>query len=288
MNDTILGIIIMLISTSIMNIGMVIQKQAVDKLPPFQSQSLKENLKAILASPLWILGWVMTTSGVVLNMIALGLADISLIQPLIGFGLIVLVIFSRFYLKESITKVMLAGIGISVIGVIMIGFGAGSGIEFKKVSELTNCYTTLKSIITLCGFTVVIFILWNIAKKAANHIASILYSFISALASVTGLTFSKGFFGMLNLVGFGATLSHAIAYFLITAGLGFSFLAITLQQLSFQKGKAVIVTPIFNVGSVCLPLISGYFVFGENITVMMISAMFFIIFGVYLLSRKAA
>ena len=40
MERTIAGIIIILVSTSIMNIGMVIQKKAVSQLPPFEDQGV--------------------------------------------------------------------------------------------------------------------------------------------------------------------------------------------------------------------------------------------------------
>lgn len=49
MANTILGIGLMLISTSIMNLGMVLQKKAVDSLPAMDTQTLKANLKGVLS-----------------------------------------------------------------------------------------------------------------------------------------------------------------------------------------------------------------------------------------------
>jgi hypothetical protein len=52
-----LGIGIMLASTSIMNIGTVLQKKGVDSLPPMEQTNAKNNIKGVITNKIWVLGW---------------------------------------------------------------------------------------------------------------------------------------------------------------------------------------------------------------------------------------
>ena len=61
---------------------------------------------------------------------------------------------------------------------------------------------------------------------------------------------------------------------------------ISLQQMSLQKGKSVVVTPVFNLSSIILPLATGYMVFGEIIGIWKIISIIFILIGAVLLSFK--
>ena len=58
------------------------------------------------------------------------------------------------------------------------------------------------------------------------------------------------------------------------------------QQLSFQKGRAVVVTPIFGAVSVALPLATGLLVFREAVSPYTAFAVLFIVVGVVLLGRS--
>ncbi len=285
MNDTVLGIAIMLVSTSMMNVGAVIQKKAVDRLPSFDGRPILENVKNVLKTPLWLVGWAMGVAAIVSNMVALGMADISIIQPLNGFGLAVLAVFSRYYLGERLTPVTLAGVGAVIVGVVLIGATATVSREFTDANELLSSYTHRTALIALGGFLVMIFGLWALAKRA-SRIAGVLYAYVAAACSVFGLTFSKGLFGIPHLIGWGAALTMWPTYLLAVIMFPFSTLAMFLQQMSFQKGRAVVVTPVFAATSVVLPLVIGATVFAESVSWLTIVAVLFIVVGVVLLGMK--
>jgi drug/metabolite transporter (DMT)-like permease len=285
MTDTVLGILIMLASTSMTNIGTVIQKKAVDRLPPFEGRSVLENVANVLKTPLWLIGWAMGVVALVSNMVALGMADISVIQPLIGFGLAVLAIFSYYYLGERLTPMTLAGVGAVIAGVVLIGVTASEGRGFTDTQELLASYTHRTSVISLGVFLLMIFGLWALAKRVGK-MAGVLYAVVAAACSVFGLTFSKGLFGIPHLIGWGAALALWPTWLLLVIMLPFSTLAMFLQQMSFQKGRAVVVAPVFAATSVVLPLAMGALVFDEAVAWLTIVAVLFIVVGVVLLGMK--
>jgi drug/metabolite transporter (DMT)-like permease len=286
MGNTLLGMAIMLVSTTCMNIGTVIQKKAVDKLPPMESQTVGDNVKGVVLNKIWIVGWLLTTLAMVLNMVALGYADMTVIQPLIGFGLVVLVASSHFILGEKPSKQEIGGIAVAIIGVVILGVTAEPSREFITEEQVLANYLQINAAIILIIFLCIILSLWFYTKKAAYKGAGVIFALIAATFSVTGLTFSKGVFSIVNIRGFGGTLGFWPAWVLLICFMTCSTMAIACQQMSLQKGKSVVVTPVFNLTSIVLPLSTGYMVFSESIGVWKLVATLIILAGAFLLSLK--
>lgn len=278
----------MVFSTTSMNIGTVIQKAAVDDLPPMEQESLKSNVKGVLMNKRWVFGWVMTTLAMLLNMIALGYADITVIQPLIGFGLVVLVVFSHYYLKEDVSRREIIGIAIAIVGVIILGLAASESQEFGSVDEVVSKYVQTSAWIVFAVFISSIAVLWIWSVKTEYKFAGITFALIAASFSVLGLTFSKGAFTIIEKESLIGALSVWQTYLLLLLFITCSTLAIGLQQLSLQKGKSVVVTPVFNLASIVLPLATGSMVFGEVIDAVKIIATITILMGAFFLSWKTS
>ncbi|MFC1708211.1 DMT family transporter [Planctomycetota bacterium] len=287
MGNTVLGVAVMLVATSTVNVGAVLQKKAVDGLPPFDSQSLTNSVRGVLATPLWLAGWVLMTVGLLLNMIALGLADMSIIQPLNGFGLCVLAVFSRVYLGEQLTPITLVGIASVILGVAAIGATIPDSRPFSGAEEIIACYTHSAALATLLVFVGVALLLWWAAGRLKRG-AGIAYAFVSACSSVIGLTFSKGLFALFAILGVCATLQLGPAHLLLLLTITFSTLALMILQLALQKGEAVVVTPVFAASSVVLPLVMGVLVFAEDLEPLTVVASLFIVGGVVCLGLREA
>jgi len=266
-SPTAIGVLLMLLATTLTNVGAVVQKQAVDRLPPFDRVPLRASLAAIARSRRWLVGWLTALAGIVLNMVALGHADLSVIQPLNGFGLVVLAIGSRLVLGERLGRSGLAGIVCIGSGVIWIGALAPAGRVFGGPDELIVCYTQVPALAALVG-TLLALALVPWAARRGSHQGAVVLAGLAALCSVAGLTCAKGFFGLWQLVGARALLSQPPALLLLVALIAGSTLALALQQLALQKGAAVVVTPVFAGCSVVVPLLYGRLVFDERLSVL--------------------
>jgi drug/metabolite transporter (DMT)-like permease len=285
MQNTTLGVAIMLVATTLTNVGAVMQKKAVDGMPAFDKQPILDSLRSVLGTPLWLVGWLLATFAIVLNMVALGLADISIIQPLNGFGLVVLAVVSRFYLGERLGTQALFGMGAIVLGVGLVGLLTPESRIFVASDELYAVYThggAAATLLALVGFVVALVLLARSGKGSAG----ILFALAAASCSVLGLTFAKGYFGLLAVTSIGATLADWPSYLLLLPVIACSTGAMALQQLSFQKGRAVVVTPVFAATSVLLPLLTGRMVFGEQLAVASLVAASLIVVGVVLLGAR--
>ena len=285
MQNTQLGILVMLVSTTLANLAAVLQKRAVDGMPAFDKVSPWQSLRAVLRSPTWLGGVVFGGLGAVTNFAAVGLADISVVQPLNGFGLVVLAIASRFYLGERLTPRTLAGIAAVIAGVLVVGFTAPPSRVFSTVDAILDCYAQVSSMAALAGMVgVILFLLW-VAQKP-GPVAGMAYALIAAACAALMVTCAKGFVGLMAPVGVMGMLKLWPAY-LLGAGLSvFGVLTMALQQFSFQKGRAIDVTPTFAAGSVLLPLVMGQAVFGETLGPGFLAALALIALGVVVLGRQ--
>jgi drug/metabolite transporter (DMT)-like permease len=79
-----LGISLAAASAVLFAVGAVAQQEAADTSP-----GGKLNLRRLLTRPAWLAGQVATVAAVVLQVVALGLAAVSVVQPLLAGGLIV-------------------------------------------------------------------------------------------------------------------------------------------------------------------------------------------------------
>ena len=90
---------ICLLNPSLTNIGMGLQKLAIDRMPRAGGSARKRNLAL-----LWVLGLVCQVAVVLLAAKALTIGNASTLGGFAGFGLVVLALFCHFVLKEEMLK----------------------------------------------------------------------------------------------------------------------------------------------------------------------------------------
>jgi len=126
------------------NVGKALQKRAAERLPRMEPD--RATLARYAGSRLWVSGLAVDLLGAVLMVASLDLAPVSLVQPVAGGGLVVLAVFSHYYLEERLSPGEWAGVALSGLGVVAVGLssedaGAGSapGVPRLVVGLLGAC-----------------------------------------------------------------------------------------------------------------------------------------------------
>ena len=126
------------------NVGKALQKRAAERLPRMELD--RATLARYAGSRLWVSGLAVDLLGAVLMVASLDLAPVSLVQPVAGGGLVVLAVFSHYYLEERLSPGEWAGVALSGLGVVAVGLssedaggGATPGIPRLVVGLLGAC-----------------------------------------------------------------------------------------------------------------------------------------------------
>lgn len=292
MTSTQAGIALLLASTTANAVGTLVQKRALDHLPPLEGQGALGAVRTLLGHPGWLLGWLLTTVGLVLNLAALGKADLTLLQPLHGFGLVVLASLSHFWLQERVRARELCGIAIAIAGVAWLGLGApqvsvadGGTLEVpaRVSSAALSPYASAAAFVWYAIVAVLIAAPWLVSVRRRYRGAGVAFAIVAAAFSVAGFTFAKGPSAFVSAHGVGVAASSLWVWLLALAWLTCSMSAIVLQQVSLQKGRAVVAVPVFNLVSMVLPLVPGALVFDEALTTQRLAAVAVILAGAALL-----
>lgn len=257
-----LAILLGLLAYALLNIGLVLEKKGADSLPAIEATSAWGNMKNFLSCKIWLLGFILTALQWIFLFLALALAPLSLITPLLGFGLAILTIFSHFYLHETIKRIELMGIGIIIVGIALIGVTALPETSGYTIQEMFGLFGTAPAITFLVGISLVAAILcvYSILKEY-KFAPAIVFGFAAGVGMGIGGTFTKGMTsGFNNLSAAVGNIIWWIMFLIMVAGNVFS---LVLLQIGFQKGKAVIVAPIYSVLGMILPALSGIIILGE-------------------------
>ncbi len=236
MQSIFLAILFGIIANSFLYIGLVLEKKGGSELPNIENTGTVQNILNFVKNPRWLWGFIMTNIQMLFYWLALAFGSISLVSPMLGVGLIVLIIFSRYYLGEKINKPMYFGILVIIIGIAMLG-------ATSKPDNTTYTYSQLLTILVQPNAIIinVILILGSILPviicTAIKYCyADILCGIGSGFANAFGAVYSKFMVAGINLG------QWEFYVFLILLIIG-NTASMVIQQLGFQKGQAVGLVP---------------------------------------------
>jgi multidrug transporter EmrE-like cation transporter len=119
------AIILAILATTCFQGGVVLQKVGANRLPRL-GLSIRQGsvYLAFMRSPVWLAGIAIQTVGWVFMLKALANAPVSIIQPVLGFGLALLALFSAVFLKERLSRLESGGLVLMVAGLVLLGVSA--------------------------------------------------------------------------------------------------------------------------------------------------------------------
>jgi drug/metabolite transporter (DMT)-like permease len=247
-----LGIVIALFATVIYNAGFVLEKRALNELPPISARRVGRLLRVLGTSPRWLLGFGVLGVGLCCQILALSLIPISVAQPIQISGLALLVVFSAVFLGERASRREWAGLGVLAASLVLVYLSLEPGRDKVGTSASGWVMATLALVTVAVGLIALLIA----GRRRRRPAAGALYGAAAGLMyGVAGLQAKgmAGFFAQHLNDKTGGFVLQAITspypYLLVLmSGAG-----LVLFQTGLQRGRASIVVPISNVvGSVYL------------------------------------
>jgi drug/metabolite transporter (DMT)-like permease len=132
------GILLALLAMSLFSLAPVLQKSALNRLPPLSFSNAWKSVLSLLKNRRWMLGFFIGCLGLLPYVAALRLVGVAVVQPLYGFGFIVLITFSRFVLHEKLHPMARLALLLLVLMPVLIAFGDVSGVQYDITQHSTQ------------------------------------------------------------------------------------------------------------------------------------------------------
>lgn len=266
MGNIILSLFLAMLSYSMLNVGMGLQKKGAASLPKIAEEPFVKNLKNFFTNKTWLLGFSLVQIQWFILALALDFGSLSVVTPMMAFGMVTLVFFSYFYLKEPISKSEFGGILSIITGIALLGVFNPKESEEYPLDYMNQALAKISSIIFLVAIFVitVVLLLFSVLRNYAY--ADILFGIGAGVFDGIGAIFLKAYSGGFDFREISTIYASVVRWewwvYLVIL-LFFNITATVFLQIAYQRGRAVIVAPIFAVIAMAVPVTGGIIILAE-------------------------
>ncbi len=264
-----LGIVVAALATTSYNVGLIFEKRALARLPAIDARHAVTLMRTVLLDAAWLVGFAMMACGFGLQVVALTLAPVSVVQPVLGSGVVILVALSRLVLRERLGRLefgCVAAVAVA-IGAIALSASGSAG----EVGQHANGLVIAAVAIPACAAALAIGAssLRKTASAGRHRQPAVGVSY--GLAS--GLLYGVATLALKALSG--SAFAHPTSVGgLVLAVLGSPYPYLTVAcsavgllifQTGLQRCRVSIVGPVSNITGSVFFLVAGTWLFAERL-----------------------
>jgi hypothetical protein len=224
-----------------LNWGWVAQHRAASSLPPLSLRRPLASLRALFASPAWLVGFLTGIGGWALYVAAVALAPLSLVQAVAAGSVGLIALFARRHGTRT-SRPQLVAIALSIAGLLLLAVSLGSG-------GIHGRHATNGPLATWLAGSVV----------AAAAVTCLPLAAGAGLGAASGVLYAAGDVATKGAVTGGAWL---VLVPVVLAAHGAAFAAL---QLAFQRGSALASAGVSTLLTNALPIAAGIALFRERL-----------------------
>jgi hypothetical protein len=116
------GIFLALLCALTTNVGFLYKHRGAAAAPSVDIRRPLRSAKALFASPLFTIGWIIGTGAWVFHVAAMSVAPLSLVQAVLAGGMVMLAIMAEQMLGCKIGRRQWIGLGLTAFGLMLLGF----------------------------------------------------------------------------------------------------------------------------------------------------------------------
>jgi drug/metabolite transporter (DMT)-like permease len=293
--STYAGLALALLATTAYNCGLIVEKQALSQLPAISGHRLGSLIVMLLSSARWLAGFTLMLIGLGLQVVALSLAPVTLVQPLIAAGVGIVLVLSRLVLREQLRRAEYLCVAVMAVSVVLLVASAGraSAEVGHNVSGVLLAAVALPS--CLAGLLAAGSALRAGARKHRTPVLGVSYGFGTGMLYGVAALAIKALSGtVLHRHGVGATVIALLSspYLYVIGGCLAS--GMLLFQIAMQRCRISIVAPVSNVLGSIYFMVIGTWIFHERLPsdpgplALRLSGILITCIGVVQLSRQAS
>jgi drug/metabolite transporter (DMT)-like permease len=285
--STFFAIICAVVASLAFNYAMYAQKKAVGDLPEVKLQLSWSVIKAFLSNGTWLASMLVILFGSALYAYALTVAPISIVQPIMASGVALLAYLAVKNLGEKPRRIDLVAIGLSILGVILIGVSLAEGLP-KDVKHSADSLWLFTAVVVAVSIVIPLAMSRSSDSRKATGLGiacGLLYGTSAVFAKLLLVDWSNQWAHKGILVLFVSVFLIAWAVTLVPAFI--------ILQAALQKGMAIVVVPLMASLSQLVPILIGMVALHEPfpkspaLAAVRIFAFALILVATVILSRRA-
>jgi drug/metabolite transporter (DMT)-like permease len=262
------GIAVAALATTSYNVGLIFEKRALRRMPAIDARHAFALLRTVLLDGAWVIGFALMACGLGLQVVALTLAPISVVQPVLGSGVVILVVLSAIVLRERLGALELSCVIAVVVAIAAIALSAA--VAGAQVGHRTSGWLVAAVSIPTCVVALAVGASALGPPPRAKHripaigvsyglAAGLLYGVATlALKALSGAVFQlPGGLRELTVV----VLTSPYPYLTVAC----SAVALLIFQTGLQRCRVSIVGPVSNITGSAFFLVAGTWLFGERL-----------------------
>ncbi len=263
-----LAVVVALVATTAYHLGLIVEKQALARLPAIDARHAVRLLRVLLTAPPWLAGFAAMLCGFALQVIALTLAPVSVVQPVLSSGVVILLVLSRIVLRETLKWLELACVLAMAIAIIAIALSAvgPAGHVGHEASGLLLAAVAVPAGLVAVGLGASALR----ARPGGRHrLPSIGVSYAVASGLLYGIATlaikaMSGTIAQHAKLDAGLVLAVAASPFPYVT-IGCSALGMLIFQTGLQRCRVSIVGPVSNITGSVFFLVLGTWLYGERL-----------------------
>ncbi|HEV2369130.1 MAG TPA: DMT family transporter, partial [Acidimicrobiales bacterium] len=238
------GIGVTVASALLYNVGFVLEKHGLARLPDVHARRLGHLVRSVASSPAWVAGFVSMLAGLALQIVALSLVPISVVQPIFVSGIVLLLVLSHLALGEHLGRREWAGVGVVGAALLFIS------LSLNQRTDVAGTRGTLLGIVGI-GIPTVAVAGWVFLSAdrlgrgpgARSHLRAPLFGMAAGLVYGVASLATKAVSAQLEKAGIVHGIPHVLGspyVYLLGAS---SALGLVLFQTGLQRCHASVVVP---------------------------------------------
>lgn len=265
MSSEVIGIPLALLATTSYSFGLILEKRALGMMPEIDLRHVVRVIMRLATTPAWLGGFALMLTGLACQTAVLTFEPVSVVQPVLSAGVVVVLVLSRLILRERLGGGELwcvIAVAVSVILIALSVTGTSGGVGHHASPAAMAAVAIPSAIIGLL-------IGASSLRRASRH-----------RAPATGVAFGLGtglLYGVASLgtKGMAGILVHhhgvaAIAEALLGSPYLYLFAACTvtamlIYQAGLQSCRASIIIPVSNITGSVYFIIVGTLLFHEQL-----------------------
>jgi drug/metabolite transporter (DMT)-like permease len=264
-----LGVALAVVATAIYNLGFILEKRALVRLPAIDVHHPLPLLRTLFTAPAWLGGFALICGGLVLQLVVLSLVPLTVAQPLQASGVVVTILMSRLVLHEKLGRTELGCIAVIALAVLLLGLSVGGGSAAGEHAPGT-AITVAAAPACLASLALFLF-----ARKASRRrhrypVSGLIYGLCAGLMyGVAGLVLkalSAVIFGRggSEHLGAGLLIAAVASPYFYAVGLT-SVAGMFLFQTALQRSPASVILPLSNIVGTAYLILVGSWLFHERL-----------------------